>query len=81
VTWPAARPDRYAAPAMRPAFLDDPFEYFFALLMAASPIIGSIWVTPDITKWTVFGVGVAMVVGVLIVALRPVPNPQSPEQP
>jgi membrane protein implicated in regulation of membrane protease activity len=57
---------------MRPAALDAPFEYFFALLMAASPIVGAIWVTPDITKWTVFGVGVAMVVGVLAAALRPV---------
>lgn len=57
---------------MRPAALDAPFEYFFALLMAASPIVGAIWVTPDITKWTVLGVGVAMVVGVLAAALRPV---------
>jgi hypothetical protein len=39
--------------------------------MAASPIIGSFWVTPNITRWTVFGVGVAMVVGTLAAALRP----------
>ena len=64
---------------MRPAALDAPFEYFFALLMAASPIIGAIWVTPDITKWTVFGVGVAMVVGTLAVALRPVRRPDTAE--
>lgn len=64
---------------MRPAALDAPFEYFFALLMAASPIIGAIWVTPDITKWTVFGVGVAMVIGVLAVALRPVRRPVDAE--
>jgi membrane protein implicated in regulation of membrane protease activity len=61
---------------MRPAALNAPGEFFFALLMAASPIIGSIWVTPDITKWTVFGVGVAMVVGVLLAALRPVSTPE-----
>jgi hypothetical protein len=58
---------------MRPVALDAPFEWFFALLMAASPIVGSIWVTPDVTKWVVFGVGVAMVLGVVIAGLRPVP--------
>jgi hypothetical protein len=58
---------------MRPVALNAPFEWFFALLMAASPIIGSIWVTPDVTKWIVFGVGVAMVLGVIIAGLRPVP--------
>lgn len=57
---------------MRPAASNAPGEYLFALLMAASPIVGSIWVTPDITKWSVFGVGVAMVLGVLVAALRPV---------
>jgi hypothetical protein len=61
---------------MRPAALHAPGEYLFALLMAASPMVGSIWVEPDITKWTVFGVGVAMVIGVLAVALRPVRNPE-----
>jgi hypothetical protein len=64
---------------MRPAALDAPFEYFFALLMAASPIVGAIWVTPDITKWTVFGVGVAMVIGVLAAALRPVRSADTAE--
>jgi hypothetical protein len=58
---------------MRPVALNDPFEWFFALLMAASPIVGSIWVTPDVTKWVVFGVGVVMVLGVIIAGLRPVP--------
>jgi len=57
---------------MRPAAMNAPGEFFFALLMAASPIIGSIWVTPNITKWTVFGVGVAMVLGVILAAMRPV---------
>jgi hypothetical protein len=56
---------------MRPKALNAPGEYLFALLMAASPMIGSIWVTPDVTKWTVFAVGVAMVLGVLIVAASP----------
>jgi hypothetical protein len=56
---------------MRPKLLDAPYEYLFALLMAASPIIGAIWVTPDVTKWTVFSVGVLMVVGVILVALSP----------
>ncbi len=56
---------------MRPAALNAPGEFLFALLMAASPLIGSIWVRPAVTRWIVFGVGVAMVVGVLIAALRP----------
>lgn len=60
---------------MRPAALYAPGEFLFALLMAASPIVGSLWVEPDITKWTVFGVGVAMVVGVLAAAMRPVRKP------
>lgn len=61
---------------MRPAALNAPGEFLFALLMAASPIVGSVWVEPDITKWTVFGVGVAMVVGVLLAAMRPVRRPE-----
>jgi len=56
---------------MRPTALNAPGEWFFALLMAASPIVGSIWVTPDITRWVVFGVGVAMVLGTLAAGLRP----------
>jgi hypothetical protein len=56
---------------MHPKVLDAPFEYAFALLMAASPIIGAIWVTPDVTKWIVFSVGVVMVLGVIVVALSP----------
>jgi hypothetical protein len=62
---------------MRPAALNAPGEFLFALLLAASPMIGAVWVTPDITKWTVFGVGAAMVVGVVIAALRPVRGPDS----
>jgi hypothetical protein len=58
-------------PAMRPRFLEAPGEWAFALLMAASPIVGSFWVTPDPTFWAVFGVGVAMVLGTLLAALAP----------
>jgi hypothetical protein len=56
---------------MRPIALEAPGEWLFALLMAASPIIGSFWVTPDLTRWIVFGVGVATVLGTLIAGLRP----------
>jgi hypothetical protein len=56
---------------MRPVFLDAPFEWFFALLMAASPIVGSIWVKPDPTFWSVLGVGIATSLGVVIAGLRP----------
>jgi hypothetical protein len=59
-------------PAMRLMVQNSPGEYLFALLMAVSPIIGSIWVTPDVTKWIVFSVGCLMVLGVLAVALKPV---------
>ena len=57
---------------MRLTAQESPAEWLFALLMAASPIIGSIWVTPAVTKWIVFGVGAAMVVGVIVAGLRPV---------
>ncbi len=60
---------------MRPTALDAPGEWLFALLMAASPMIGCIWVTPDITKWIVFAVGAAMVVVVLAAGLRPAKDP------
>ena len=60
---------------MRFTFQDSPGEFLFALLMAISPIIGSIWVTPDVTKWIVFGVGAAMTIGVILAALRPVKRP------
>ena len=57
---------------MRLTAQDAPFEFFFALLMAVSPIVGAIWVDPDVTKWIVFGVGCAMTLAVILVALRPV---------
>jgi hypothetical protein len=60
---------------MRPIALEAPGEWLFALLMAASPIVGAIWVTPDVAKWTVFGVGVAMVIGTALAGLRPVRVP------
>jgi hypothetical protein len=56
---------------MRPIALNAPGEWLFALLMAASPIIGSFWITPDVTRWIVFGVGVAMVLGTVLAGLRP----------
>ena len=57
---------------MRLTIQDAPGEILFALLMAISPIVGAIWVTPDVTKWIVFGVGCAMTFGVILVALKPV---------
>jgi hypothetical protein len=57
---------------MRPIALDAPGEWLFALLMAISPMIGAIWVEPEVTKWIVFGVGAVMTVGVIIAGLRPV---------
>ena len=63
---------------MRLTVQNSPGEYLFALLMAASPIVGSIWVTPDVTKWIVFGVGCAMVLAVIAVALRPVKSSTAP---
>jgi hypothetical protein len=63
---------------MRPRFLDAPAEWFFALLMAASPMIGSIWVHPVATFWSVFGVGAATTLGVLIVGAKPSKPSQTP---
>lgn len=60
----------YAA-AMRLNIQSSPFEMLFAILMAASPIIGSFWVDPPTTRWIVFGVGVAMTVVTIGVALKP----------
>lgn len=57
---------------MKPTIMEAPAEILFALLMAVSPMIGAIWVTPDVTKWIVFGVGAAMTIAVLAIALRPV---------
>jgi hypothetical protein len=56
---------------MRPIALDAPGEWLFAVLMAASPIIGSFWVTPDWTRWTVFTVGVLTVLSTVAAGLRP----------
>ena len=57
---------------MRPTASDWPGEFLFALLMAASPIIGSLWVHPDLTRILVLATGIAMVLGTLAVGLRPV---------
>jgi hypothetical protein len=60
---------------MRPVALEAPGEWLFAFLMAASPIVGSFWVTPDVTRWVVFGIGVLMVIGTVLAGLRPVKAP------
>jgi hypothetical protein len=60
---------------MRPVALEAPGEWLFAVLMAASPIVGSFWVTPDVTRWVVFGIGVLMVIGTVLAGLRPVKAP------
>jgi hypothetical protein len=60
---------------MRLTIQDAPAEMLFALLMAVSPIVGSFWVDPDVTRWIVFGVGAAMTLAVMLVALRPVKRP------
>jgi hypothetical protein len=57
---------------MRLLIQDSPGEMLFAILMAASPIIGSFWVDPAVTRWIVFGVGVAMTAVTVAVALKPV---------
>ena len=62
---------------MRVTAQDAPFEFFFALLMAISPIIGSVWVEPTTTKWIVMAVGGILTIGVIIAALRPVKKPSS----
>jgi hypothetical protein len=59
-------------PPVRPIALEAPGEWLFAVLMAASPIVGSFWVTPDVTRWIVFGIGVLMVLGTVLAGLRPV---------
>jgi hypothetical protein len=57
---------------VRPIALEAPGEWMFAVLMAASPIVGSFWVEPDVTRWIVFGIGVLMVLGTVLAGLRPV---------
>jgi hypothetical protein len=48
-----------------------PGEFLAAFILAASPMIGAIWVTPDVTKWIVFAVGAVMALGVIAVGLKP----------
>jgi hypothetical protein len=52
-----------------------PGEWLAALILAASPMIGAIWVTPDLTKWIVFAVGAVMTVAVIVAALWPAKVP------
>jgi hypothetical protein len=61
---------------MRPIASEAPFEWFFALLMAASPIVGSLWVHPDITRLAVLSTGLATSLGVIIAGLRPAKRSQ-----
>lgn len=63
------------ASEMKLTIQERPAEMLFALLMAVSPIVGAIWVTPDVTKWIVLGVGVVMTLATLAVSLRPVRQP------
>jgi len=62
---------------MAPAASKAPGEYLLAILMAASPVIGSFWVTPPVTRWIVFAVGVVMLVSVLMVAAKPTRSRES----
>jgi hypothetical protein len=64
---------------MRPAFTTAPGEWLFAVIMAASPMIGAIWVTPDLTKWIVFGMGAVMTLVTVLLAIRPVAAQPEPE--
>lgn len=59
---------------MRPAMSKAPLEYLFALAVGALVVGTSFVVTPAETRWVVFGCGVAMLLAVLVVALRPVPK-------
>jgi hypothetical protein len=60
---------------MRPQASLAPGEWLAALILAASPMIGAIWVTPDLTKWIVFAVGAVMAVAVIIAGLWPAKVP------
>jgi hypothetical protein len=60
-------------------FTTAPGKWLFALLMAASPMIGAIWVTPDTTKWIVFGIGAVMTIIVILLALRPTAVESQPQ--
>ena len=41
------------------------------VVFAASPIVGSIWVTPSETRWVVFGVGVLCILAAVVPLGRP----------
>ena len=57
---------------MRLNIQESPFEMLFAIVMAASPIVGAIWVDPDTTKLIVFITGVVMTLFTIALALKPV---------
>lgn len=59
-------------PLMKPAAAKAPLEYLFAVAVCLVMIIGSLWVQPDITRWALFGLGMAMGLVVLGAAARPV---------
>jgi hypothetical protein len=56
---------------MPPAASKAPYDYLFALVVALITVGVSFKVEPPETRWIVFGVGVAMVVAVAFVALKP----------
>ncbi len=56
---------------MPPAASKAPLDYLFALVICVITVAVSFKVDPPETRWIVFGVGVAMGLAVLAVALRP----------
>ena len=66
------RPNNLAA--MVPAIVKAPFDFLFALVIAAGAIGMSFDCDPRTTGWIVFGVGVLMAVTIVAAALRPVPR-------
>ncbi|MGI8493113.1 MAG: hypothetical protein ACR2KC_06570 [Acidimicrobiales bacterium] len=63
---------------MPPAAKSAPADYLFALAVSAVVVGTSFLVEPALTRWIVFGVGVAMVLGVLAVGMKPAKR-QGPE--
>lgn len=57
---------------MRPAAVDAPLEYLFALSVSALTVVLSFFCDPRSTGWIVFAVGVVMVLSVTAAAVRPV---------
>ena len=57
---------------MRPAASKAPFDFLLAFAISVVVIATSFAVKPATTEWVAFGVGVAMALGVLIAAAKPV---------